>query len=63
MRAAVLAGTLAVIVLLGVLTIGVIAEHGLDPLTFFSLLVLGLLGTGLFGALRDGGDDDDGPAL
>lgn len=57
MRSAVLLAALAVVVLLAVLTITVIVRHGLDPLTVISLFVLGMLGTGLYGAVRE--DDDD----
>lgn len=56
MRNAVLFTSLCVVVLLGALTISVIVAQGLDPLTVVSLLILFMLGMGLYGALRD--DDD-----
>jgi hypothetical protein len=58
MRNAVLLTALAVVVLLGVLTVSVIVAHGLDPLTIVSLLILGMLGIGLYGAV--GEDDSEG---
>jgi len=58
MRNAVLLAALSVIVLLGVLTIAVIVRQGLDPLTVISLGILGMLGAGFYGALRD--DDSQG---
>lgn len=57
MRSAVLFASLVVVTLLGVLTISVIAQQGLDPLTVISLLILGMLAVGLYGAVRE--DDED----
>jgi hypothetical protein len=51
-RAAILAATLGMIVLLGGLTVAVVVREGPDPLTLVSLLVLALLGFGILGALR-----------
>ena len=48
----ILAAALAFIALLGGLTIAVALEHGPDILTVASLLVLGMLGFGILGALR-----------
>jgi hypothetical protein len=51
-RTAVLAGTLAIIVLLIGLTIGAAVEGGVNALgVVVTLLVLALLGFGVFGAL------------
>ena len=49
----ILAAALAFIALLGGLTIAVAVEHGPDILTAGSLLVLGMLGFGILGALRN----------
>lgn len=57
MRTAVLFASLVVVTLLGVLTISVIVSQGLDPLTVISLLILGMLAIGLYGAVRE--DEDD----
>ena len=53
MRLAILAGALAMIAILGGLTIAVAVRHGPDPLTVLSLLVLALLGFGVLGARRN----------
>lgn len=58
MRAPILIGALVLVAALGALTIAVVARNGLDPLTVISLLIIGLLGTGLSGALREGEDGD-----
>lgn len=52
MRGAALAAALAMIALLGALTISVLVREGPDPLTVVSLLVLALFGFGIVGALR-----------
>jgi hypothetical protein len=57
-RSPILILCLVAVVGLGGLTIAVIARNGLDPLTVISLGVLGLLGTGLVGALNAPDDDD-----
>jgi hypothetical protein len=49
----VLVGTLAMIVLLGGLTLAVVLRDGPDPLTLLSALVLALLGVGILGGLRE----------
>ncbi|WP_354699953.1 hypothetical protein DSM112329_00211 [Paraconexibacter sp. AEG42_29] len=48
---------LAFIVVFAGLTIAVIVEHGLDILTVVSLLILGMVGFGVLGALRQPPDD------
>ncbi len=58
MRGPAIAAALSTVVIFGVLTLSVISEHGLDPLTVISLFILLMLGIGLAGALRDPGDDD-----
>jgi hypothetical protein len=60
MREAILIAALALVGALGALTVAVIVRNGLDPLTVISLLIIGTLGTGLFGALRTPPDDDQG---
>jgi hypothetical protein len=50
-RNLVLLGSLAIICLLGFLTITVAIEHGVDILVVVSLIVLALLGFGVLGAL------------
>lgn len=62
MRSPILIGALVLVAALGVLTVTVIARNGLDPLTVISLLIIGLLGIGLAGALN-ADDDGDGPDL
>ena len=52
MRQVILVAALAMIALLGFLTIYNLAQHGPDPLTLLSLLVLALFGFGIVGALR-----------
>ena len=52
MRQAILVAALAMIVLLGFLTISTLVRTGPDPLTLLSLLVLALFGFGIVGALR-----------
>ena len=59
MRLVLLVATLAMIVLLAGLTVASLVEHGPDPLTLLSLLVLGLFGFGILGALRDAPPDDE----
>jgi hypothetical protein len=49
----ILAAALAVILLLLVTTVAVAVRHGPDILTVVSVLVLALLGFGVFGALRE----------
>lgn len=49
----VLAAALVFTVLLAVLTIGAVIKSGPDILTVVSLLVLGLFGFGIIGALRE----------
>ncbi len=53
MRTAILVGALAMIAILGGLTIAVAVRSGPDPLTVLSLLVLALFGVGVLGALRE----------
>jgi hypothetical protein len=48
-----LVAALAMIALLGALTVVVAVRSGPDPLTVVSLLVLALLGFGILGALRN----------
>ena len=50
-RTLALVGSLAIICLLGFLTISVAIEHGVDVLVLVSLLILALLGFGVIGAL------------
>ena len=52
MRQAILVAALAMIALLGALTVTSLVENGPDPLTLLSLLVLALFGFGIVGALR-----------
>lgn len=53
MRTTILVAVLAMIVVLGGLTIAVVVRNGPDPLTVVSLLVLALFGFGILGALRE----------
>jgi hypothetical protein len=57
-RSVALGATLVLICLLGVLTITVAVKHGVDILVVVSLVILALLGFGVFGAFtsppRDG---------
>jgi hypothetical protein len=50
-RTFVLVGSLAIICLLGFLTISVAVEHGIDILVVLSVIILALLGFGVLGAL------------
>ena len=50
-RNLVLGASLALICLLGFLTLTVLLSHGLDILVIVSLLILALLGFGVLGAL------------
>jgi hypothetical protein len=43
--------------LLAILTVTEVIQHGPDPLTILSLLVLGLFGFGIVGALRQPPDE------
>ena len=52
MRQAILWVTVAFVAVLAALTVSVVVREGPDVLTLFSLLVLGLLGFGIVGALR-----------
>jgi hypothetical protein len=51
-RAVVLIVTLVFLAMFGLLTALDISHHGVTPLAVVSILVLGLLGTGIIGALR-----------
>jgi hypothetical protein len=51
-RTAALVAALAMIAVLGGLTVAVTVQNGPDPLTVLSLLVLALFGFGILGALR-----------
>jgi hypothetical protein len=57
-RTLVLLGSLLVIGLLGTLTVAVVVEHGVDPLTIASLALLALLALGVIGALTTKPPDD-----
>jgi hypothetical protein len=50
-RTLALVGSLAIICLLGFLTISVAVRHGVDILVVLSVIVLALLGFGVLGAL------------
>jgi hypothetical protein len=52
-RTAILVAVLAMILILGGLTVVVVIRNGPDPLTIVSLLVLALFGFGILGALRE----------
>jgi hypothetical protein len=52
-RTVALVAALAMIAVLGGLTVVVAVRNGPDPLTAVSLLVLALLGFGILGALRN----------
>lgn len=56
-RTLVLAVSLAIVCLLGVLTVVTAARHGIDILVVLSFILLALLAVGVIGAL---GADDDG---
>ena len=53
MRTTILVAVLAMILVLGGLTVVVVIRNGPDPLTIVSLLVLALFGFGILGALRE----------
>jgi hypothetical protein len=53
MDRAIMAAALAFIAILAALTLAVAIEHGPDILTIGSLLVLGMFGFGIVGALRN----------
>jgi hypothetical protein len=52
-RTTILVAVLAMILVLGGLTVVVVIRNGPDPLTLVSLLVLALFGFGILGALRE----------
>jgi len=52
MRQAILFAAVVMIALLLFLTVSVVVQHGPDPLTILSVLVLALFGFGIVGALR-----------
>jgi hypothetical protein len=52
-RTTILVAVLAMILVLGGLTVVVVIRNGPDPLTVVSLLVLALFGFGILGALRE----------
>ena len=52
-----LAGALAVVALLTFLTVSVIVQDGIDVLTVVSLLILLVIGVGVFGALNHPPDE------
>lgn len=52
MRQVILVAVLAMIGLLGTLTLIEVAEHGADVLTVVSAIVLAMFGFGIVGALR-----------
>jgi hypothetical protein len=58
-RTLVLSASLALIALLAILTITVAVRNGVDVLVVVSLLVLGLMGIGVLGALAEAPPDDD----
>jgi hypothetical protein len=57
-RTLVLAGSLAIICLLGVLTVSVAVREGIDVLVLLSFVVLALLGFGVLGALTSSPPDE-----
>ena len=57
-RTLVLSATLALIALLAILTITVAVRNGVDVLVVLSLMVLGLIGVGVLGALTSPPPDD-----
>lgn len=57
-RTLALSASLALIGLLAILTIDVAVENGVDVLVVLSLLILGLLGIGVVGALTSPPPDD-----
>jgi hypothetical protein len=58
MRTLVLVGSLAIICLLGFLTVSVAVREGIDVLVVLSLIVLALLGFGVLGALTSAPPDE-----
>ena len=56
-RTIALGASLALICLLGALTLLVAFEHGVDPLVVVSLVILALLGFGVIGALTQPPDE------
>jgi hypothetical protein len=50
-RAVALGGTLALVLLLGALTIDVMVRTGVDALVLISLAIVGMVGFGVLGAL------------
>jgi hypothetical protein len=58
MRTLVLAGSLAIICLLGFLTVSVAVREGIDVLVVVSFIVLALLGFGVLGALTSAPPDE-----
>ena len=57
-RTLVLSASLALIGLLAILTIDVAIDNGVDVLVVLSLLILGMLGIGVVGALTSTPPDD-----
>jgi len=57
-RRLVLSASLALIGLLAILTIDVAIDNGVDVLVVLSLLILGLLGIGVVGALTSAPPDE-----
>jgi hypothetical protein len=57
-RTLVLVGSLAIICLLGFLTVAVAVREGIDVLVLLSLIVLALLGFGVLGALTSAPPDE-----
>jgi hypothetical protein len=57
-RAFVLVASLAMILLLGAVTVTELVDDGLNVRVLLSLAILGLLGTGVLGALLTGSSDD-----
>ena len=52
-----LGGALAVVALLTFLTVSVIVDDGIDVLTVVSLVILVVIGVGVFGALNNPPDE------
>jgi hypothetical protein len=52
-----LGGAFAIVALLTFLTVAVIVEDGIDVLTIVSLVILLVIGVGVFGALSNPPDD------
>ena len=52
-----LGGALAIVALLTFLTVAVIVQDGIDVLTILSLVILLVIGVGVFGALNNPPDD------